>query len=80
MKYVVILKVVGDLAKRPPEHKKSHSSYPLECREFDTKEQAEIAYPCRQIMSADEYKGFKAAMNLQHGVIQKPKRWYWPWG
>lgn len=77
MPYVVITKTVGDLAVRPPEHRKSHSCYPLECAEGDSVEELRAKYPGRAVWPLERYLGYKAAMNLHHGKIQAPPRPWW---
>lgn len=81
MRFVVIVKNVGDLVKRPAEHVKSHPEFPLETKEYDSLDEALLAHPGRKIMTLEEYVGFKNAMNLTHGKIQAPKRPWWQfWG
>jgi hypothetical protein len=82
--YVAIIKKVKDLDVVPEWHKNSHPEYPLDVVEFPTKAAAMEAHPTAEIISVEEYNGFKRAMNLQHGKImmddgRKRKPWYQFW-
>lgn len=78
-KFVVVTKMVGDLEKRPPEHKKSSPMFPLACQEFETREEAHAAFPGRPCHTIEEYDLFKTSMNAAHGIIKKPTPWWRFW-
>lgn len=58
-------------ANLPPE-------YPLLCKEYETREEAEAANPGRGVMSLDEYRGYGWAMtSIYNHVMAKPRAQWW---
>jgi hypothetical protein len=76
MEYIAIIKRVGDLKKRPREHKKSSPNFPLQCVEGDF-DDLKMRFPDADIMSIAEYHEHKNKIDEIHGPIELPKKPWW---
>lgn len=79
MKYVAIIKTVGDLEKVPLEHLGKSPRYPLECVEGDDIEHLRCQFPSATLMTDEQYWGYKHAMNAVHPDMPVSKPWWKFW-
>lgn len=79
-KYVAIVETVADSLDK--KHESLPPDYPLLCKEFETKEEAERSHPGKTVMSIDEYRGFNWGMNLLFNHIEANQKspWWKMWG
>lgn len=80
MKYVAITKTVADLEKPTKLQKKLPKEYPLECKEYETFEEALAAHPYGQLMSTEQYNCYQSGIKIIHRHVMNQKPWWKLWG
>lgn len=84
MRYVAIIKTVGELAERRADQANLPEQYPVDCVEFEaaSAEDAQAAHPGRQVMSVDEYKGYSVALSdlYEQAQAEASVPWWKFWG
>lgn len=81
MRYVAIIKTVGDFGKDISElHKGLPADYPVACKEYETEQEAKAAHPGCKIMDAAHYRGYADGMNMLYKHVKESgtKKW-WQW-
>lgn len=81
MDFVVIVKTVADLEKPEPTQVGFPPNYPIECREFDSFEEAYDSCPGYEILTAEEYEKFHQSLmnDFKLAEIKPDIPWWKVW-
>lgn len=78
--FIVIVTTVGDLETKQPWQKNLPANYPADCREFDSLEDAQKAFPGKMVMPLAEYQGYARALTHIYNESSLVKPWWKFWG